>query len=192
MSLERRLRDGLARSAQLLTPDADQAFQAVTRNAEGRRRRATGYRYLAVAAGLAVLVASGVLVWPLLTAGVIATPADPVAPLVGRYAVEMPEGLPTTGSDLAGSWVITLGDDGSLGLEPPPGTAFPRKASYEVVDDLLRTDVLVHASACQATEQVIGDYRWRLSGSELRFTLVSDSCPAREALLTASTWRRLP
>ena len=33
-------------------------------------------------------------------------------------------------------------------------------------------------------------YRWKVTGSMLRFTLVKDGCNARLVLLTAGTWRR--
>jgi hypothetical protein len=164
----------------------ERLHEATTRGRRIRRRR----RHLAAAA----VVAAAVMVPVVWVATVTAlhrpgrhalTPADQVR-LVGTFAADVP---PQTGADAAaaGGWTLTLRGDGTVGLAGPAGyRGVLSGSSYQVAGSTVRINLFVQ-DRCSADP--VGQYRWAQDGAGLHFTVMSDTCAFRRAVLTASVWR---
>jgi hypothetical protein len=191
MSLDRRLREALRRSAAVVDPDVERNLATVRRRT---RRLVIGQRVtralLATAVVAAVVVAGPRLLDVI--GGQRQPPAARPSPsaLVGSYKVDL------TGADgqmaargLAGPWTLTLNGDGSVLWNAPPGAdvteGLPRD-TYQVTGAQLVTN-LFQASLCRGSG--VGSYSWTRSGRTLTLVAVSDGCELRRTILTSAPWR---
>jgi hypothetical protein len=188
MSVDQRLRNGLARIAADVTAEPTSALRTVQRRARRQVRIVRAARVLAVAAALAL----GVLVAPPALDQVrrLTEPAvRPVGELEGTYVVDLADTAANRGAGVVGRWVVTLRSDGVVETTPP--VTYPRArtgSTYRIEGDELRTDALVDSVGCQAAGAFVGRYRWARDDATLRFSLVSDACPARVALFSGQDW----
>jgi hypothetical protein len=195
MSLDRRLRVGLAESATAVDPDVPGSLAEALARGRARRRAARTQRIaLAGAACLAIGAVSATVLFHLARdsdSSVTATvPPDPnYVAVAGTYAGTVEVGtwlLPTQG--VVGDWSLRLGVAGRLQLVPPPGFAGQTApARFSVDGSRLRTDVSP-GGLCAGTS---GLYKYGISGGRLRLVTVKDPCEMRAALLGTRQWDRV-
>ncbi len=181
MSLDRRLRRDLSTAASTYAPDVETVLGDVT--ARGQRSRARRRAAGAGLAGLAIVVGAvfvGMQTEP--TEVESAATTIPSGDIDGRYVATLgPEA-----GDLAGTWTMELGADGSIALTPPGGTVAETYV-YSVERDVLRTNAFVDD---RCTGRPNGSYRWRLTGDQFTLVRTSDACADRATILASTTWRR--
>lgn len=188
MSVDRRLRSGLARMAAEVDAAPSPALGLVRARARRRNRMGRGVGVLAVAFATALLVVAAPRAVDLVTKNRQPT-VRPSSPLVGTFVVDLAGTPANRRAGVVGRWVVSFRPDGSVDLNPPTTYRLSRTGqSYRVDGDRLRTDVLVDTVGCQAEGAFVGTYRWTLDDTTLRFALVSDACPARIALFTGQDW----
>ena len=198
MSIEDRLRNGLARNAASFEPDTETTLERVvsrTRRRSHRRRLVVGF---AAAAAAAAAVVGLVLVQrPRDEIRSAAEPAQategtgPVVPaLTGRFEATVDDdaagGLPF---NIAGRWVIELDTDGSMQVTAPDTyTGVVSAALFQATPEWFRTS-LFEQDLCSG--QPSGTYRWELTGSTLQFTEMDDLCDGRVAVLAGQQWSKI-
>jgi hypothetical protein len=189
MSIDRRLRTGLQRSSEAITPNVSAALAAVENRTRHLRRTRVIAR-LAVAAAVAVVVAIAglTLLHRLRALGTDVLPAEPSSP-VGTYVVDVSTSETAQAEGMVGRWVITLRPDGVMEITSPSSfTGNPYGASYQTDGDLLRTNAFISSPGCQRSTDQIGTFRWVRTATELRFTVVADTCDTRRVLFGDQTW----
>ncbi|KRF38398.1 hypothetical protein [Terrabacter sp. Soil810] len=191
MSVDERLRIGLARNAQVCNPEVELLLEAAL--ARGRRDRRLRWAWVTagvVAAACTALVLALSLGWRS-DRGAPLVPADgatSTAALQGRYAADVPAQQSAPG--VAGRWVLEFQPQGVLAVTSPP--AYPGVVSgvlYAVVGEELRTD-LFSQDLCSG--QPLGRYLMTRRSARLTLTLAVDPCPQRVAVLTTTSWTALP
>lgn len=193
MSVERRLREGLERSASAVQPDIGRLDEAIVR---GRRRRRARRASLIVGT-VAALAAIGVAVpqvasrvqrvqppavnpGPTLTAG-------PDAVISGSYTSKLGATSPAIRANkMAGTWTLRLKPNGTITLSAPRSFhGDVASIAYRVQGDRFTTNAFVNDPRCSND---VGVYRWRRAGRTLVFTPVSDTCALRRALFSSQPW----
>lgn len=203
MSLDRRLRDELRREADRIAPDVERNLGAVESSA--RRRSPIGAATLLVATAviaLAVGVRLGTVPVPQVGAtqtapasagpAATATPAAPNASfgaIAGTYVVTLPSTDPVVAQNhLAGAWTMRLLADGEVFLSPPAdfgsGTSSLSGLAFTLAADQFRSNIFYN-DFCNS----IGTYTWALSGAQLSFAPLDDTCAVRRALLSTAPWQ---
>jgi hypothetical protein len=194
MSIDRRLRQGLERSATVIDPDLRATLPAALDRGRRRKRRLLAARATAFIASAALVALVGSQLLSGMRGEQPATTATPPPPaayavIAGTYTATIEPhnpGLPADG--MVGTWSLEMSIDGLLVLSAPPGSAFPTSpASFEVDGARFQTNAF-SASACNGT---VGTYTWGLSARHLRFTKIADTCPVREAIFAARQWHKL-
>lgn len=188
MSVDERLRAGLAGNAGWLEPEVERRLSAV--RARDRRRRAVRW-----SAGLAVAAASAATALVLLDGPggspeplrPVQTPSGSATPqralLTGDYA-----GRLTGTGDLAGRWVLRFDAAGTLDVTAPSKyDGVLSGVLYEATDEF-RTN-LFQQDTC--VDQGLGSYRWQRSGRTLTFAVLDDPCVSRVRLLDGVRWREI-
>jgi hypothetical protein len=188
MSIDDRMRAGLAANAELLPPPVEEHLDAVRRR---HRHRTRGRVLLAVAASVVLAVAA-----PLTVRSIVGTGPEPAEPapspsLTGSYRVVV-RGAGAT-ADMTGSWTVTLGADGQVQLKAPADASLVADEGlhYQVRGDVLTTNLFLDRVGCQRGDPPVGAYEFAVSGTRASFTTLSDVCEPR-VLLFSSTWERLP
>jgi hypothetical protein len=194
MSLDQRLRDGLAEEVRDLATSSDDDLVARVMGA-GRRRRHR--RRITTGVGLALLVAVVLVAVPAVTdllrsSGETrpAGPPGPYAEVAGTYVVTLSDVDPEVEANgLAGTWLLDLTADGVVVLAPPD--TFEEGVSgiaFAVDDGRFRTNAFSNVS-CNGYRA--GTYRLELDGTSLTLIPLDDPCPLRAALFGSRTWDRL-
>ena len=199
MPIERRIRDGARRNADILDPDVDRFLGSVVRKT---RRRQVIHRSLTVAASAVVLVLA-VIVGPSVlrdiggTDGTVpgSSPTLSVAPsvtpevplLTGTFTRTIPEGTAVVRANgIAGTWTISATADGTVRLVAPASFAgAPSSRPFQMQPGDLQTDAF-SSDICAGLPA--GTYRWSVSGSFLLLSTTSDQCDARVFILAAHPW----
>jgi hypothetical protein len=191
MSLDRRLRDALRRSAAVIDPDVGRNLATVRR----RTRRLVIRQRVTNAVLATALVATAVFAGPWMLEVIRSQRDTPVATpspstLLGTYRTDLTgAGGQLSTERLAGTWTLTFGGDGTVLWDPPPGSGvtegLPRD-TYQVAGTQLVTN-LFQASLCRGGG--VGSYTWSRSGGTLRLVVVRDGCDLRRAILTSASWR---
>ena len=192
MSVDRRLREGLGRSAMFVDPDLRATLPDALTRGRRRKRLLRAGRAAALIVCIVFVAVLGSQILPDIRSEQPATrtPTPPVpgafARIAGTYTANIePHTTALPGSGMVGGWTLELGVDGSLSLSAPltfkPSTS---SASFEVTGRRFRTNLL-STGVCNGT---IGTYAWGLSGDRLRFTKITDRCPIREAIFGARQW----
>jgi hypothetical protein len=104
----------------------------------------------------------------------------------GTYAVRIrpADFLATPRLHVEGLWQLTVRGDGLLSLAGPRGSSVSAPSSqYQLDGDRILTTAFA-SEHCSG----VGVYRWQREGSTLTFTLESDACAVRVAVLTAHPW----
>lgn len=180
MSIEQRIREGLAANAADVAAPVEISLGAVVQRRRRRVRAKVGVAVAATAVLAATPWAAGTWLAEQRATGP-ATPAE--VGLEGRYSVEVAAVGRT--AELAGTWLVTLSDEGDIEVEPPagydgllPGTG----ESYDVVGDELRTNLYLGWPGCQQADPPIGRYRVEVTSTGLAFMPIQDVCPPRRQL----------
>lgn len=192
MSVDDRLRDGLADNARSLEPDVE----ALLDSALTAHRRARWLRWAGATGGLVAAACAGVAVvwagWGGDRGGAPAAPApaETSASIVlqGRYAGTV-DALPAA-PGVAGRWLLDFEAHGVLGISAPDG--YPGVVSgvlYAVQGQELRTD-LFSQDLCAGLP--LGRYAVARAGATLTLTATDDRCPARVGVLAATAWAQTP
>jgi hypothetical protein len=194
MPVERRIRSGLARNAGSVDPDLDRFLGAVQLRARRRvitRRVAAA---LVVAAAVAVVIVAGPQAWH--AVGGLDRPAPVVQPtykpgtptLSGTFRRTVgPGGAAVRSNHLAGRWTMRLAGGTIDAVSVPSAfTGMLSAYQYQVHGSEFRTNLFIQ-DIC--VNKPAGTYRWARSARTLRFTVVSDPCRARAALLTSGPWQ---
>ncbi len=194
MSIDRRLRQGLERSATVVDPDLRATLPDALNRGRRRKRwlnaaRATTF---IVSATLVAVVGSQLLHSFRNEQPATKTPSPSVSPqyaaIAGTYTatIEPHTGLPAAG--MVGRWSLELSSDGVLAMTAPPGSTLPISAAYfQLHGHRFQTNAF-SSDTCHGT---IGTYEWGLSAGYLRFTKITDRCPVREAIFAARQWSKL-
>ncbi len=193
MSVEQRLRDGLARNSEAFRPDVERRLVAVLR----RQRHRSRLRWtLAGVAAVAFLVAGSAFAPGLLASRDrgdtrVGSTAAAGQVLAGTYRTTVPAaGGIVTDRNLSGTWTVTWNNDGRLRVQSPAGyTGVLSGALFQSTPGAVRTDAF-QQDLCSGLQ--IGSYRWTRAGSRLMFTVADDRCEGRIAVLTSAPWTRIP
>ena len=194
MSVERRLREGLERSASVVQPDVGRRLpEAIAR---GRRRRRARRASLIVGT-VAVLAAVGVAVpqvtgyvqrfqHPAVSQGPTLTPG-PDAVITGSYTSTLgATSQVIRDNGMAGTWTLRLKANGVLTLSAPrPFHGDLVSIAFRVEGHRFTTNAFVNDPRCSND---VGVYRWQRVGRTLVFTPVSDTCALRRALFSTKPW----
>ena len=196
MSVDRRLRGGLHRNADVLDPQVDRLLDDVIR----KTRRRVLVRRVAVSAAAAAAVVFAVAVGPSalhalqdLRYRAPATRPTPTAAavqtLTGTFTRRLTaDSAAIRSNSMVGVWTIDLHDDGTTTVTAPPEfTGVLSGFQFQVTGDQFRTNLFIQ-DVC--TSLPLGTYRWTRSGNALSFTVVDDQCAARVAFFTGASWHR--
>jgi hypothetical protein len=194
MSVDDRLREGLARNASAYEPDVETRLQELTtRRGRQRLRVFSQVVWVPVAAACAVaaLVVSAIAFHVSRQA-----PEPSHVPPSARVTQTLHGTLRTTVPDasgvvrtqhLAGPWVLQLAPVGTMRVTAP--TAYGGVLSAALFDSTVtgfRTS-LFGQDLCSGLP--LGRYTWQRSGHQVRFVVADDRCAGRVAVLTAAAWR---
>jgi hypothetical protein len=195
MSIDDRLRNGLPRNAAPFEPEVEIALQRVV----ARARRKT-QRRLVVAGVAAVAFVVGLLIVaerPRDERGTSLAPerttvgtAPAVQALTGRFETTVDAVADQSLQfNISGHWVIELSTDGSMRVTAPDTyTGVLSAPLFQATPERFRTS-LFEQDLCSG--QPLGTYRWALTGSTLRFTVVDDPCAGRVALFASQEWSKI-
>jgi hypothetical protein len=193
MSVERRLREGLERSASAVQPDTGRRLPEAI--AHGRRRR-RARRASAILGAVATLAAIGFAVpqvagfvqrqQPAVSQGPT-PPAGPDATIAGTYTSMLrATSRVIRDNAIAGTWTLGLKANGVLTLSAPRSFHGDlASVAFRVQGDRFTTNAFVNDSRCSND---VGVYRWQRAGRTLVFTPVSDTCALRRALFSTQPW----
>ena len=194
MSVDDRLRDGLARNAAAFRPDVELRLGQVRTRTLGRRPHAfSGRLWAPVAAACAVIA----VVATLLVIQLHRTTQQPshVLPTHGRgqsLSGRLRTMLPDTAGvlrdqHLTGRWVIALAPDGTMQVTGPSRYHGVLSAAlFDSTSTEFRTS-LFSQDLCSGMP--LGRYTWQRSGHSVQFRVADDPCSGRVAMLTEATWR---
>jgi hypothetical protein len=189
--VDRRIRDGLNRSAAGIDLNALVLLgEATGRGSRALRKRRQVFVLSCVTVILAI-AASAVV--PLTQSRhTRLQQAEPHASrLTGSFTRTIPqeEGVVQT-DHLAGAWTMQFSDRGTVRVQAPSTfDGITSGASFLQHGDRIRIDVFVQ-DLCSG--QTVGSYQWVSDTNTVRFTSITDTCPARIRLLTGGSWRRVP
>jgi hypothetical protein len=196
MSVEARLRKGLASNAEAFRPQVERRLAVVV----FRRRRRRLLRQGAVVVAACSLLSVGAAVVPKLMGGdsgrgsvEVRQPGESASAgqvLTGGYATTVPaaSGI-VSDKSLSGRWTLTLRADGTLAVQAPAAyRGVLSGALFTSTSSVFRTSVFGQ-DLCSG--QGVGSYRWIRSGTGLTFTVTDDRCPGRVAIFTSGTWNRV-
>ena len=189
MPLDDRVKGALERSSTIVGPDLRRDLSIVrrkTRRAVIRQRVGTGVLLL-------VMIVAGVFLGP----GVLdvirsqrhvpaATPSAPV--LSGTYQADLSGVGVLASKNLAGPWQIRLSGDGSVLWEAPQASGVSEGVpndTYHLTGSSLVTSMFAR-DLCRGTGA--GSYTFTTSTGSLTFSVVSDACDVRRAVLTSVAW----
>jgi hypothetical protein len=196
MSVERRLREGLASNAEDFDPHVERRLARVVSRRRHRQRLRRGAVVVATAALLAVcaVLAPGLFGPNSRTVPVeVGKPtgsADFGQILTGTYSTTIPAapGVVTSAS-LAGRWTLTFKPDGTLAIQTPPAyTGVLSAALFTSTPSGFRSGIF-DQDLCSGLG--IASYRWTRSGPTLKFRVADDRCAGRVAVFTSATWGRI-
>jgi hypothetical protein len=191
MSVEDRLRAGLAQEAEQLDPAVEFGLVRVLEAAAGRRRRRRSA--LAVAAVGAAAALALVTAWVLGSAPPRPPAVDPAteqaaSALVGTWTLDVAGG-DAQALGLDGRWRATVSAADSLMLVREGGAM--STATARVRGNLLETDALPDFPGCRDGIGT-GLYQWRAEGGTVSVRVVGGDCEARRILFAESSWSPAP
>jgi hypothetical protein len=192
MSVEDRLRRGLADNAQSIEASTERELTAVL----ARNRRRTQLRWVGYATTAAVAAVVTVIAFAFVGQRQPTTP--PATPerataLAGRYVVDVPSSKQAKRLHVAGRWVIVMENDGGLAIVPPAGyTGIVSGASYRIEGDRVRTNSFIDSPGCQRTSDQSGLYEWQEAAGIVEFVAVKDACMARRIIFSGQPWVSVP
>ena len=187
MSVEDRLRIGLARNADEFEPAVEQRLDRLIRR---RRRRRVATRCL-VAAGVAVMISLTLILAPSVvdrfrgSDSVVGQP-PPTQALTGSFiaSVDLPSAAGPAGA-VTGRWRLMFRPDGVIDVTAPPSyTGVVSAVLFESTPDTLRTSLFTQ-DLCSGLG--LGSYRWVRSGDQLKLSVLDDRCQDRVSVL-ARAW----
>jgi len=197
MSVERRLREGLERSASAVQPDAGRRLpEAITRGRRRRRARRASWIVGAVAALAVIGVATPQVTsyiqrvqHPAASQGPT-LPLGPDAVIAGSYTTALPATSQVIRANgMAGAWTLRLKANGTMTLSAPRSFHGDLTSiAFRVRGDRFTTNAFVNDPRCAND---VGVYRWRRTGRTLVFTPVSDTCALRRALFSTKPWHTI-
>lgn len=193
MSVDRRLRAGLHRTAETLASDPFGALDQVEAKARRRQRRAVAARVAVATLGLAGLAVTVPFVVRDNGTGQTVTVGQPDDPsgLAGSYTVDVAPSALADQHRMVGRWVIELTEDGTVTMQPPAAFSGATSASFQATGHRLSTDAFVNDLCVQAQATTpLGTYRWEDTGSGLRFVAETETCGVRQLLFTGQEWSR--
>ena len=199
MSLDRRLRAELERDAGHIVPDVERNLGIV--EARSRRRDTVGASNLLLAA--AIVVAALIVRVGIPASGVggpepstvVASPSSSPSlttaygAIAGTYTVTLDSANASVAEyRLGGTWTMRLAATGEIFLSPPAsfgsGTSFLSGVAFTVSGDRFRNNIFYN-DYCSS----VGTYTWSLTGAQLQFAPVGDSCAIRQTLLSMLPWQ---
>jgi hypothetical protein len=193
MSVERRLRDGLERSAATVDPDVRRRLpEAVSRGKRQRRIRGT----VLVLSTILVVAGIGGAAFqlgrfaghpPSSSPGATQMPA-PYGAIAGTYTATFAAASSVVRHNgMAGNWTLRLDPNGVLTLLAPKSFRdVPSGSAFKIEGDRLTTDAFVNDPRCSND---VGVYRWQRSAGNLTFTPIAETCALRRTLFSATQWR---
>lgn len=194
MSVERRLREGLERSAATVEPDVSLRLpEAVSR---GKRRQRVRRTVVVLSTVLVVAGIGGAAVQlgrfaehsQSASVGATGTPA-PYGAIAGTYTARItPASSVVRHNGMAGDWTLRLDPNGVLTLVTPKSFRnVPSGSAFKIEGARFTTDAFVNDPRCSND---VGVYRWQRSAGNLTFTPVTETCAVRRTLFSAARWRQ--
>src|SRR5450755_526664 len=194
MSIERRLREGLERSASAVQPDMGRRLpEAIAR---GRRRR-RARRASSILATVALLAGIGLAIphvttfgqripHPAVNRGPTLTPG-PDAVIAGTYTSKLrATSRVIRDNGMAGTWTLRLSANRVITVSAPRSFRGERTAiAFRIQGERFTTNAFVDDPRCSND---VGVYRWQRAGPTLVFTPISDTCALRRALFSSQPW----
>jgi len=194
MSIERRLREGLERSASAVQPDMGRRLpEAIAR---GRRRR-RARRASSILATVAVLAGIGLAIphvttfgqripHPAASRGPTLTPG-PDAVIAGTYTSKLrATSRVIRDNGMAGTWTLRLSANRVITVSAPRSFRGELTAiAFRIQGERFTTNAFVDDPRCSND---VGVYRWQRAGATLVFTPISDTCALRRALFSSQPW----
>jgi hypothetical protein len=193
MSVERRLREGLERSAAVVPPDARRLPEAIARGRRRRRARRVGSIVAIAAAVAGIAIAAphvGTLFHRIQPATVPTGPTltpGPYAAIAGTYTSTLRGTSPVIRANgMAGPWTLRLSANRVVTLSAPRSFRGELTSiAFRIQGGRFTTNAFVNDPRCSND---VGVYRWQRSGATLVFTPVSDTCALRRALFSSQPW----
>jgi hypothetical protein len=189
MSVDDRLRGGLAEQAGSYVPRVEEALDTVRRRGRRARWRATSLTASAGVAAAAAVVAVVVAVTRL-----DPTPGPAITSPPPPSTASDPQPVPLRGTitadvrspaALRGSWRLELRGNGEIGVLAAPSGVEVGDAAFTADATGFRTSVF-GTTACR--RDGTGIYGWTLVSDRVAFTGLSDACAPRETFFTANRW----
>jgi hypothetical protein len=194
MSVERRLREGLDRSASAVQPDVGRLLpEAIARGRRRRRARRASLVVGTVAAlavvGLAVPQFTGFVQrvqQPAVSQGPT-LPPGPDGVIAGGYTTTLgATSRVIQDNGMAGTWTLRLKANGVMTMSAPRSFHGDLVSiAFRVQGDRFTTNAFVNDPRCSND---VGVYRWKRAGTSLVFTPVSETCALRRALFSTKPW----
>ena len=186
MPIDARLRDGLERSMSTIGTDVEPFLRDARRRGRRRLLIRRAVTVVTIAAAVVLVAVAGPSLRDLLR-GREQQPAapQPAVQLSGTYTTTLRASDLSGGSAGAvGTWLLTLDRGSTLDLASlTNGNRGRSVTQYQATQDEFLTTALADGS-CSG----LGTYRWSRSGSILTFSVVSDPCPLRVAILSSQPW----
>ena len=202
MPVERRIREGAHRNADVLAPDVDAFLGSVVRKARRRTllRRSLKAAVAVPAVMMAIALGPQVLdavrgsdrsvpatqPMPTTTPSPSVTPAMPL--LTGTFTRTLKDNLAVVQANgIAGTWTISADDQGRVRVVAPSSFVGARTSRpFQMETDTLSTDAF-SGDVCSGFPS--GTYRWAHVDRYLILTAISDPCDARVVVLASGPWR---
>lgn len=201
MPLDRRLRDDLHRTADIIEPDTEVGLERVTRRRAASRTRTSG-AMLAAAMTVIAIVFVAVIMPGRQQDGAVPGGVDPTGRpvptvrdstgILGSWSVTLTDADPGVSElGMSGEWTMHLGADATIDLVAPDGFQPPSDRAptgYVHAEDgsMLLTTLFARDFSESCTGP--GTYTWSVTGDGLSLAAVEDTCGARRALLATRPW----
>jgi len=180
MSVDERLRAGLAANAMTFQPAVESRLEEA--RGRGRRRRATRVAVALVAAASAtVLAVSFPHESDRLPPAAPDTSPSPTTELFGRYEADV-----IRPGRLSGHWVLEFVGNGTVQVTPPDGYAGVVSGTLFTADGTTLQINLFAQDEC--ADLANGEFSWSRQGPRLMLREALDACAARRLFFTENDW----
>ena len=192
MPVERRIREGFERNADVLDPQVEAMLATIV----SRTHRRVLVRRVSSAIAVTIVVVAVLALGPraldALRSVRQTVPANVPHPsatipafdqMAGTYSTTV-----TAEGATAGAWTMQLRPDGTMVISAPSAYAGAVSGfQFDLSGDRFRTNAFI-GDLCSGLAP--GLYRWQRAGGALMLTPIQDDCAARAAVFSSHPWRQ--